>query len=103
MFPLLSRSKPLEGESLSSYIHRVAKANFVTAHDLWRLISSAGVHYSQSSMSSNIDIYPINLIDIKKFYNLLLNKYQYLELLSFIPMFEKIGIAKQFQVELLMD
>lgn len=91
---LIYRPTPKEGESLSSYMHRVAKSNFISNHELWRSITPEGVHYPQSSMSSGIDVCPINLIDIKKFENMLLNSFQPLELLTFIPVLEKMGINK---------
>ncbi len=93
--PLLFRPQLLEGESLSSYIHRVSKANFVSAHELWRLLSRKGVHYPQSSKSSAIDVCPINLIDMKKLGQMLLSDTQVLESLTFIPLFEKMSISRE--------
>lgn len=76
-------------------MHRLAKCNYISNHELWRSITPTGVHYPQSSMSSAIDVCPINLIDIKKLGQMLLSDTQVLESLTFIPLLEKMIIPRE--------
>lgn len=93
--PLISRPQPLQDESLSSYMHRLAKYNYISNHELWRFVTPKGVHYPQTSMSSTIDICPINIIDIKKLGQMLSSDTQVLESLTFIPLLEKMSISRK--------
>lgn len=92
---LIIRPQAFQDESLSSYMHRLAKFNYISNHELWRSITPKGVHYPQTSMSSFIDVCPINLIDIKKFGQMLLSDTQTLESHTFIPVLEKMNISRE--------
>lgn len=76
-------------------MHRLAKCNYISNHELWRSITPTGVHYPQTSMSLAIDVCPINLIDMKKLGQMLLSDTQVLESLTFIPLFEKMSISRE--------
>lgn len=93
--PLISRLHPFQDESLSSYIHRLSKSNYISNHELWRSITLEGVHYPQSSMSQAIDVCPINLIDMKILGQMLLGDTQVIESLTFIPILEKMSISRK--------
>ncbi|MTI80833.1 MAG: TniQ family protein [Firmicutes bacterium] len=62
----LTKIKPVEGESLTSYMQRTAKANYITAHELWRFFTPIEKRYPQTSMSWLIDYVPSTLIDLDK-------------------------------------
>lgn len=96
ILPFIYRPAITIGESLSSYIHRTSKENYVSVHELWRLIAREGAHYPQASISSNIDIYPYNLIDINQLADLLNTNSAGLDALTFIPVYENLGIAKDY-------
>lgn len=93
--PLIIRTQAFQEESLSSYMHRLAKFKCISNHELWRSITPTGVHYPQTSMSSYIDVCPINLIDMKKFGQMLLSDTQTLESHTFIPVLEKMNISRE--------
>lgn len=86
---------PLNGESLSSYMHRLAKANYISNHELWRHITPEGVHYPQTSMSSNIDVCPVNLMNMNKLENMLMYNSRSLDPLTFIPVLQKMDMSRE--------
>jgi hypothetical protein len=63
---MLNRPIPNCGESLTGYLQRLAQANYVSSHELWRWFSLKGKHYPQSSMARVIDFVPGCLLDLKK-------------------------------------
>lgn len=79
----LRRPKPLDGECLTSYIQRVAEANFITPNDIWRAFKIGGTRYPQVSASYLLDISPEFIFDIRKFEEMLLLKDHQLENLTF--------------------
>lgn len=91
---LLVRPKAIIGECLSGYIQRVAEANCVEFHELWRLFLPGGAHYSQSSISSSIDLYPYTLFSIASFELMLSIVEGTLESLTFLPIYYKMGVSK---------
>jgi len=90
----LFRLQPLEDECLSSYISRIAQANYVNPHELWRLMLPEGAHYPQSSISSSLDICPDSLLDMKKFGEMLQINENKLYSLTFKEVFTKLGITE---------
>lgn len=79
-------------ENLTSYISRVAEANYVTPHELWRLLLPPKAHYPQASISRMIDISPGSTFDYIRFGEMLGK--EHLEHLTFLSVFEKIGIEE---------
>lgn len=90
---LLIRSYPTRGESLSSYLQRISKLNYISAHDLWRYIMRKESHYPQSSFSASLDICPNSFIDLDLLASMLKINKDDLEYLTFIPTFKKLGVS----------
>ncbi|AFQ42442.1 TniQ family protein [Desulfosporosinus meridiei] len=88
---LLITPKPVLTECLTGYISRVARANFVSSHDLWRLFLVPSSHYPQSSMSIILDTYPASTFNYIQFGEML--NVEHIEHLTLIPVFKKIGIT----------
>lgn len=88
----LRRPKPIQKENLTSYISRVAEENYVSPHELWRLLLPPKAHYPQTSISMMIDICPASTFDYIRFEEMLGIKH--IEHLTFLPVFRKIGIEE---------
>jgi hypothetical protein len=89
----LFRPQPLKGECLTSYICRVAEENYITPHDVWRSILPPNGRKPSASMSSTINIYPNNLLDLRAFEMMLLLDHDQLDYLTFIPTYKKLGVS----------
>lgn len=61
---LSRRIDPIAGESLTSYLLRVAQANCVSAYDLWTYCLHAGQCAPQSSVSWRLNVVPYTRIDL---------------------------------------
>lgn len=91
---LLVCPKPIHGESLSSYLQRISKLNFVGSYDFWRLLIQNGTHYPQSSLSASLDLCPYCFIELHKLASMLDITGESLENMTFIPLYKKLGIDK---------
>ena len=91
---LLVRSNPFQGESLSGYFQRIANLNYVNLYDLWRLLISKNSREPKSLISIALDIFPDKFIDLNKLASMLDIDEDSLESLTFIPIYQKIGISK---------
>lgn len=91
----LVRPKLIKDESLTSYIQRIATANHVKPHDVWRLLIKPYSHYPQSSLSTSLDIYPNSMIDINKLGEMLYLKKDLIEHLTFSKVFKKFGVEEK--------
>lgn len=58
--------KQFKGESLTSYLQRLSKANMLTAHELWRFYLIEGKHYPQTMYSSTLNIVPEGSVDVSR-------------------------------------
>jgi len=85
----LVRPKPFKGEALTSYIQRVADANYITPHELWREIADEGARYPQSSMASLIDYIPSSVFNVNKISQMLEINCDTLETLTFKTVLKK--------------
>jgi hypothetical protein len=81
----------IKGESLTSYIQRVASDNFVFPSDIWGMVSFSHNKYHQSSISCYLDINPYLNIDLNKCKSMLLCK-DSLDSLTLIPLLQKLNI-----------
>ncbi len=90
----LIKSFAEQGEGLSSFIHRISKLNYVSPNDIWRLLRREATHYPQSSISSIMDIYPECFIKLDKLSSMLDLDKNSLERLTFMPVYQKLGIPK---------
>ncbi len=61
---LLTRLVPENGESPTSYIQRISKANCLFPHDLWRSVLDKKARYPQSNMATLIDYVPAAVLNI---------------------------------------
>ncbi len=61
------RPIPESGESLTSYFQRVAKANYLSPHELWRSFTDKNLRYPQSTSADLIDYVPSSVLDLGKF------------------------------------
>ena len=91
----LFRPTPIEEETLTSYLNRIAEENIVLPHQLWRLLLPLGAHYPQASIASSIDHYPDALLNISELERMLLTIKLDLEKITYIPIYNKFGVDKQ--------
>lgn len=80
---LLIRPNPQQGESLSGHIIRMANANYINPHELWRFINIKK-HYPQSDMSTIIDLSP-DSIDTETLMDLSGLNHKDIEKLTLLP------------------
>ena len=93
----LFKPKYYEGECLSSYIHRVAEANLVNPHAVWRLLVPDGFHHPNTSISSQLDIYPESIFNSDKFETMLQLSNGIIHKLTFTPVLDKLGVKEKNQ------
>ena len=63
---LINRPQPFKGESLTGYLQRIAQENYISPHELWRLLMVEGTHYPQSNMAKVLDYVPGNILNLEK-------------------------------------
>lgn len=66
LFEVLNKPKIKSGEALTSYIQRVAYVNYLTPHEIWRVLNNS-TRYPQSNMASLIDYIPSSVFDLDNF------------------------------------
>jgi hypothetical protein len=88
----LLHPKPLQGESLTSFIYRVATYNIVSPFDIWKLMLYKNFKKPMSSMSPKLNLYPHTVFNLRKFESFLTLKGNELDSLTFLPVFKKFGV-----------
>lgn len=88
----LFRPKPFEKESLSSYLQRIADANYIYVNEIWKLLLQSNTHYPQSSRSHLLDICPNSTINLLKLAEALNFDKNIIEQLSFVPVYKNFYI-----------
>lgn len=88
----LFRPKPIENESLTSYMQRIAKNNFTSPGEIWKLVMKKHNRYPQSSVSHLIDLYPKAILDIKRFEKMLNINDDSILKSTFISIYKKLNI-----------
>nr|WP_113758926.1 TniQ family protein [Brevibacillus laterosporus] len=63
------RLRPFEGESLSSYLRRISKANGINFLSFWNFLKTERNHYAQYDDITLLDFCPLNIINIEKLSN----------------------------------
>ncbi|QIC07173.1 TniQ family protein [Brevibacillus sp. 7WMA2] len=66
---LTVRLRPFEGESLSSYLRRISKANGISFLSFWNYLKTEQNHYAQYDEITLLDFCPLNIINIEKLSN----------------------------------
>lgn len=95
-FIFLKRPKPIDGECLTSYIQRVAFANFLKPNDIWRLFKVGDAKYPQVPVSYLLDISPELIFDIRRFEKMLLIDKHGLDKLTFNNIIKKFSEINVF-------
>ncbi len=89
MKALLFRPRPLHGESLTSYLSRVATNNLSTPYELLNLLLPEGIKKPQYAMSSTLNVYPKSLLNLTKLESMLMIEKGRLDCLTFLPVYKK--------------
>lgn len=84
------RPKAIKGESLSGYLMRLAKANYMTARNLFRIISESSIRRFDSICNYiQIDLIPQRYVLDEDLFRLLKITTYELRTMTFIPVYEK--------------
>jgi hypothetical protein len=92
---LLFRPRPIENESLSSYIQRIAVANITSPNSIFKLFLQENKKlYPKISYSCLLDIYPASTLNVKLFENMLKIERNEFKKMSFLPVFRNFSIEE---------
>lgn len=85
---------PQEGESLTSYIQRLAKENLVDSYTIWKYFFTHNYGFAQPYLTSRIDRSPHEVLDLEALGKMTgLNKTRY-ETMTILPLMRKLHIDK---------